>query len=199
MRIHLIYVGKGNCIAVTINILQEREIAMKKTQLIFALLLLFAIITHSATFSAEPCYIIDNFNYARSQGSIIYSNSRTWSSYGGLHIELKGKSIIAKGSDLKVWSGFVTEPGSNGQNGAPINIGECTKISVDISGGASSVKLEIYDKDYKAYELWMDMFQPDKTFDLPTKILTDGVISKILIGCGPGDVNLKLNNIVLKY
>lgn len=140
-------------------------------------------------------YVVDNFTNSKQSGNQIYSNGRTWTSFGGLSIGLKN-GLIAKGS-TNTWAGFGTDPGPGGNNGAIILNKNYNALIIDIEGTANQIKVEISDEKYLMYEYWLDMNSKSQTINLANE-LKNKPISKIQFVCAPGNIELKITSIKLK-
>lgn len=147
---------------------------------------------------AQEKMILDNFKNAQCSGGQIFSNTRYWYSFGGASISCSNndnnKYLVASGNSNS-WTGFGIDPGPNGNNGAQIPTKSYNSIYVDLTGNASGVKLELYDNNYKSYELWIDINSNSSTgyiLSLPESIKGNN-IAKIQFVFSPGkyDINLK--------
>lgn len=148
---------------------------------------------------AQADMVLDNFSSAKQHGSEVFSQSRTWYSFGGITIHNENKKLKAVGNS-DTWAGFGIDPGAHGNNGAPISTGESKKILVNIKGTAPGVKLELYDDQYFKYEIWIDLANiPESGYeaDIPPALLGKN-IAKVQFVFAPGKVEIELNSISLK-
>ncbi|MBF0487920.1 MAG: hypothetical protein HQK98_07140 [Nitrospirae bacterium] len=170
-----------------------------RMRLVVSMVVMLTSVIWFGSIGAAADFVVDDFSGAKQDGSNINSNSRTWSAYGGLGIKLSDRSLVASGK-LDVWGGFVAEPGPNGQNGAPIPVTGKSIITVVCKGVVPKIKLELYDNNRTPYELWFAPQSGKATLNLPLPkaIVAGGVISKILFGISPGDINFTVYSITIK-
>ena len=141
--------------------------------------------------------LIDDFSNASFSGGQVSSKSRYWYSFGGIQLNVVSRNLLVTGN-VNSSAGFGIDPGT-GTSGAPIVSKNCDSIQINVVGAASAVKLELYDKSYKSYDLWFDL---DSTINVYTKPLPaqlkNAYITKLQFVLSVGDYNIKVKSIKLK-
>ncbi len=143
--------------------------------------------------------LIDDFSNTKQHQSVCFSQGRTWYTFGGLSLTC-GNNMIEVSGNLNTWSGFGIDPGPSGQNGAPIFLNNCNEVEFHIIGRASGMKLELYDQNYKKYEIWTNLGSGSNRFKftLPDGIRGGNGISKLQFVFSPGNVSIRLTQIGLR-